>query len=159
MESGDGVLNVTLFLFVSLLGIAVILYASLKGKPDPTGNQQDNELAASLQDFMEEFEKENSYLMQTIGNLQADLKIETEKNRERIEELEEKLEQLSQKSKSKKSAKKPEATPAIVFNEHYSRVVMMAKEGRTSAQISKDTGIGMGEIQMILSLVKQGNAI
>ncbi|MFC4768814.1 DUF6115 domain-containing protein [Effusibacillus consociatus] len=148
-----------MFLFVSLLGIAVVLYGILKGKQETSDNSQDKELEASLHAFMDEFEKENQYLIDTIQQLQAELRQETAANRERIGQLETKIERLGQASGAQKTVEQPEATPAIVFNEHYSRVVMMSKEGRTPEQISKDTGIGMGEIQMILSLVKQGNAV
>ncbi|GAX90551.1 DUF6115 domain-containing protein [Effusibacillus lacus] len=152
-------MDLKMFLFVSLLGIAAILYAVVKGKPDAAGISRDKELETSLQAFMDELERENEYLIQTIKQLQTDLQNETAENRERIAELEARVDQLEQKSKSRKTTKKTETTPAIVFNEHYSRVVTMLREGRSPEQIAKDTGIGMGEIQMITSLIKQGDAV
>jgi hypothetical protein len=149
-------LDITVFLFVSLLGIAAILFGVLRGKTEAGDRKENQELATSLQAFMDEFEKENAYLIRTVEQLKAELKRETTVNREQIQELAAKIEHLSQNGKTEKLVEE-EATPAIVFNEHYSRVVVMAKEGRTPEQISKATGIGLGEIQMILSLIKQEN--
>lgn len=151
-------MDIKLFLFVSLLGIGVVLYAALKGKPEPEHAPPDKELETSLQEFMDELEKENQYLLQTIEQLQSGLKREIAADRERIAKLEEKVERFLERSGNRETAREPEAAPTLVFNEHYSRVVTMAKEGRTPEQISKDTGIGMGEIQMILNLVKRENA-
>ncbi|BCJ85290.1 DUF6115 domain-containing protein [Effusibacillus dendaii] len=153
-------MDLSVFLFMSLLGIGVILFAVLKGKQESVPHLVDKDLEESLQAFMDEFEKENQYLLQTIKQLETKLQRETEENREKLEELEAKVEFLStQGRETKRSVKDSEPTPAIVFNEHYSRIVTMWNEGRTPEQIAKQTGIGMGEIQMILSLVKQGNTV
>ncbi|WP_018132533.1 hypothetical protein [Effusibacillus pohliae] len=150
-----------LFLFITLCGIGIVLYAAVKGKPDAVGASH-RELEASLQAFMDELEKENQYLIDTIEKLQSELQSEINLNRRRIEQLEAKIAEFQLQGGTDRGRSVPqplEAMPALVFNEHYSRVVTMIKEGRAPEQIAKDTGIGLGEIQMICNLIKQGNAV
>lgn len=147
-----------LFLFVSLLGVAMILYAVTRGKNQSAALTADKELEITLHEFMDEFEKEHKYLLQSMQDLQQQMKHESQMNREQFAEVEAKFAALPRR-KTSKAAADAETIPTVVFNERYSRVVEMAREGRSPEQISKDTAIGLGEIQTVLNLAKQGNAI
>lgn len=147
-----------LFLFISLLGVAMILFAATRGKNQTAALTADKELEITLHEFMDEFENEHKFLLQSIQDLQQQMKVESQITSDRFAEIEAKLAELP-KRKNSKAAAAEQTIPTVVFNERYSRVVEMAREGRTPEQISKDTAIGLGEIQTVLNLAKQGNAI
>lgn len=145
-----------LFLFVMLLGIGTILYGATRMKKD-TGS--DKELEQTIQAFMDELEEENESLLQTIKEMQEELTRESDLNRKRIESLEAQFNQMKRQNDGQMTPADMEVSPALIFNEHYSRVVAMDREGRSPEQISRETGIGIGEIQMVLNLARQGNGI
>lgn len=144
-----------LFLFMMMLGIGVILFAATRTKSEAA----DKELEKTIELFMDEFERENESLLKTVKQLQQDLKNEIELQSKRIEIIEDQVQGLQQHNIAAAQQEQPEISPALVFNEHYSRVVEMDREGRTPEQISKETGIGLGEVQTVLNLAKQGNAV
>jgi cell division septum initiation protein DivIVA len=139
-----------------VLGIGTILFAATRMKSDTV---PDRELENTIQAFMDEFDQENESLLATIKQLKEELNRETDSNRKRIEALEGRIGQLLKAAEEKPGLSGEEVGPALIFNEHYSRVVAMEREGRTPEQIAKETGIGIGEIQMVLNMVKQGNSL
>lgn len=145
-----------LFIFVIMLGIGTILFAATRMK---SATAPDRELENTIQAFMDEFDRENESLLATIKQLKEELKQETDLNRKRIEALEGRMGHLLNAMEDMRGVSKEEVGPALIFNEHYSRVVAMDREGRTPEQIAKETGIGLGEIQTVLNMVRQGNSL
>lgn len=45
--------------------------------------------------------------------------------------------------------------PSFAFNEKYARVVELHRAGQNSEQIARETGIGLGEIQLVIDLAKR----
>lgn len=144
-----------LFLFVMTLGIGTILYAATRMKGETAS---DKELEQTIQAFMDELEEENETLLQTIKEMKEELSRESDLNRNRIESLEVQFNQMIRQIDGQTTSEM-EVSSALIFNEYYSRVVAMDREGRSPEQISKETGIGIGEIQVVLNLVRQGNEV
>jgi small-conductance mechanosensitive channel len=164
-----------LYLYVALIGIAFVLIAFTRTKPSAASaapppevaKQQERELREALDEFMNELEQENARLIDSFTNLQVEYKQQfAEQERQilglqgRIAELEARLTKVEQMPPVHEAPTAP-ATPTAMptgstgfaFNEKYARVVELLKQGQTPEQIARFTGIGIGEIQMVIGLI------
>ncbi|MDB5084067.1 MAG: hypothetical protein JWN30_953 [Bacilli bacterium] len=142
-----------------ILGIIIIGYGitrSSKTKAHPPGilqtGQQDLQLG--LQDFMDELEKSNLELIDTVHQLQNDLKRESDINRKRIEKLEQRIEWFEQRAETE-----IEPEPAqFALAGAYAQVAKLRREGLSLAEIARKLGMGIGEVELAMRFSLEGEA-
>lgn len=174
-----------LYLYVALIGVVLVLFALTRnGKRVPPSTDVastataslaqatlERELHATLETFMNELERENAHLLQTLSQLQQESQQQFTQQQDmfraleqRVEHLESRLEEqalLLETETAEISAQSPEpeveepSKPAFAFNEKYARVVELSRQGQTAEQIARETGIGLGEIHFVLGLAKR----
>lgn len=158
-----------LYLYVALIGIGFVLFALTRTKakaiPPSSGNpQQERELKAALDEFMNGLEAENARLLDSFTRLQIEYKQQFGAQQgqidalvERVAELEHRLTEalerpLSAPAPEPAAPPAPAAVPGFAFNEKYARVAELIRQGQTPEQIARFTGIGIGEIQLVIGL-------
>lgn len=158
-----------LYLYVALIGIGFVLFALTRTKAQTvsqaTGTpQQERELKAALDEFMNGLEEENARLLDSFTRLQVEYKQQFGTQQQQIEALTERVAELesrltdveTQPSSPPVSEPKvstaPTAVSGFAFNEKYARVAELIRQGQTPEQIARFTGIGIGEIQMVIGL-------
>ena len=159
-----------LYLYVALIGIGFVLFALTRTKAKTVSQaashpqSQERELKAALDEFMNGLDEENARLLDSFTRLQIEYKQrigeqqgQIEALSERVAELESRLADVEQQPPSRpvpELAAPPvaAAVTGFAFNEKYARVAELIKQGQTPEQIARFTGIGIGEIQMVIGL-------
>lgn len=159
-----------LYLYVALIGIGFVLFALTRTKAktvsQATGTpQQERELKAALDEFMNGLEEENARLLDSFTRLQVEYKQQFGTQQQQIEALIERVAELESRltdvetqpssppvPEQPKVSTAPSAVSGFVFNEKYARVAELIRQGQTPEQIARFTGIGIGEIQMVIGL-------
>jgi hypothetical protein len=164
-----------LYLYVLLIGVGIVLFALTRPKnssaPVAVTQQQpalDHGLRETLDEFMNELERDNARMVDSFVKLQSDYKQKLSTQQQVIQELQSRMSQLEAKIAEQQPVKMEQPAHAtqpedvvplgFMFNEKYAKVVELSQKGLTPEQIAKATDIGMGEIQMVLGLAKrEGN--
>lgn len=135
-----------LYLYVAIIGILLMIYGMTRKTQvaikSPT--IRDDGMLQSLQSFMDELEKSNLELIDTVQKLRRDLEHEIVNNRTRIEELE--------KANSNRMP-----SNEFVLSAPYQQAFQLSEEGLLPWQIAKKLGIGVGELEFALRLKREGN--
>lgn len=162
-----------LYLYVALIAVGIVLFALTRPKhsavpavvPQQRQTAIDHGLKETLDEFMNELERDNARLMDSFVNLQNDYKQKLTNQQQIIRDLQLRMSQLESMitehvATSEKKSSVPESLlqvtpPGFIFNEKYAKVVELSRQGLTAEQIARATDIGMGEIQMVLGLAKR----
>ncbi|TCP58849.1 hypothetical protein EV586_10148 [Tumebacillus sp. BK434] len=182
-----------LYLYVALIGLALVLYALTRTKgtaqapaPDrPAPAAVDQELKDLLDDFMNELERDNVKLIDGFNKLQIEQKEQIASQNKIIRTLEKRIIELETKlaaapqpdlmptqetpaalvsaapapaAVAAATVAEETAKPAFVMQEKYAHVLTLSRQGLTPEQIARDTGIGVGEILLVIGLAKRGEA-
>lgn len=139
----------------------------------------DQELKSAFDEFMNEIERENGRVLQSFNALEQATQKQLADQLHTIRELEVRVEELQgqvaaallhpsmimpaeqdallQTEQPDVPAEEQPATkaPAFMLNEKYANVVLLASLGRSQQEIARETGIGIGEIQLVLGLMKR----
>ena len=178
-----------IYLYVALVGVVLVLFAltrSNKGAAPvaaPTmtagGGMSDLELKKTLDEFMQELDKENVQMLDSFTNLQIEIRQKLDEQQQTIQALELRLSTLADRQDqlekqvaeqqtalmesaaleperlAEPAAPSPQAASAFAFNEKYAKVVELSRQGMTADQIARETDIGIGEIQLVLDLARR----
>jgi len=161
-----------LYLYVALIAIGIVLFALTRPKnsavPAVVPQQQtaiDHGLKETLDEFMNELERDNARLVDSFVNLQNDYKQKLTNQQQVIQDLQLRMSQLESMitehvATSEKQPSRPESLqqvtpPGFIFNEKYAKVVELSRQGLSAEQIARATDIGMGEILMVLGMAKR----
>lgn len=174
-----------LYLYVALIGVVLVLFALTRnGKRVPPTQDVapvataalaqatlERELHATLEKFMNELDRENAHLLQTLSELQQESRHQFANQQETIRALEHRVQHLENKLEEQallleagtveipvqtfEQENEEPSKPAFAFNEKYARVVELTRQGQTPEQIARETGIGLGEIHFVLGLAKR----
>jgi polyhydroxyalkanoate synthesis regulator phasin len=177
-----------LYLYVALIGIALVLFALTRTKESVQATKQhsavpnaavDQELKDLLDDFMNELERDNAKLLDGFTKLQIEHKRQIHEQNGIIRSLEARVAKLEAKLAAPAAPPVPAATtpvapssaeetsapaleaeeavkPAFALQERYAQVISLARQGLAVEQIARETGIGVGEIQLVIGLAKRG---
>lgn len=148
----------------------------------------DQELKDLLDDFMNELERDNVKLIDGFTKLQIEHKEQIASQNKIIRALEKRIVELEAKladapepilqplieapvavEAAVEATSEPavaaeeamlEATakPAFVMHEKYAQVLALSRQGFAPEQIARETGIGVGEILLVVGLAKRGEA-
>jgi hypothetical protein len=136
-----------------------------RGSPD---NQQRRELEASLREFMDWIEKENDAFLEEVDRIRGSVRDEIRSMQETLRRLEERVvflegavrqREQGAASAARKWVTSPAAVPSaerMLFTGKYIQVYRMLQEGIPQEEIAKQTGIGLGEVQLVSELGKRG---
>jgi flagellar motility protein MotE (MotC chaperone) len=168
-----------MYLYVALVGVAFVLYALTRNGKQAGGQAQapalesavlsgvdQGDIKQTLDEFMNELEKDNARLLESFTQLQIEYKRQLAEQQEQIQSLERRLALLEKRAEE---AMPPQAEVASVpvspepeppqagfaFNEKYAKVVELSNQGMSAEQIAKLTEIGLGEIHLVLGLAKR----
>ncbi|MCX7568545.1 hypothetical protein OS242_01005 [Tumebacillus sp. DT12] len=158
-----------LYLYVALIGVGFVLFALTRTKAKTVSQatgapQQERELKMALDEFMNGLEEENARLLDSFTRLQVEYKQQFGTQQQQIEELIERVAELegrltevetqpsSPPVPEPKVSTAPTTVSGFAFNEKYARVAELIRQGQTPEQIARFTGIGIGEIQMVIGL-------
>ena len=178
-----------IYLYIALVGVVLVLFAltrSNKGAASAAastmpagGGLSDLELKQTLDEFMQELDKENVQMIESFTNLQIEIRQKFDEQQQVIQGLERQLSALAdrqdhlekqaaeqQVALSESAASEPEglaepdapsqqAASSFAFNEKYAKVVELSRQGMTADQIARETEIGIGEIQLVLDLARR----
>ena len=178
-----------IYLYVALVGVALVLFALTRSNKEaasaaastmPTGGGlSDLELKQTLDEFMQELDKENVQMIDSFTKLQIEIRQKFDEQQQVIQGLERKLSALADRQEqlekqaaeqqvtlSVSAASEPEqlaepdapsqqAASSFAFNEKYAKVVELSRQGMTADQIARETDIGIGEIQLVLDLARR----
>ncbi|ASS75623.1 hypothetical protein CIG75_11905 [Tumebacillus algifaecis] len=182
-----------LYLYVALIGLALVLFALTRPKgttvaqstdlPTPS-KAVDQELKDLLDDFMNDLERDNVKLIDSFTKLKNEHTEQIAEQNEIIRALEDRVNALEAQlllpmptSPSKASVDAEiessikvsddsadmssdtvveSAKPAFVMQEKYAQVLAMSRLGMPAEQIARETGIGVGEILLVVGLAKRG---
>ncbi len=165
-----------LYLYVALIGVGIVLFALTRSKkpaiPDGIHRPQqsiavDHGLKETLDEFMNELERDNARLVDSFAKLQNDYKQKFSNQQQVIQDLQVRMSEMESMIVQQVSAVDREServiqtseapAPALgfAFNEKYAKVVELSNQGLTAEQIARSTDIGMGEIQLVLGLAKR----
>jgi hypothetical protein len=170
-----------LYLYVALVGVVIVLFALTRAKsassagssvvpaPAAVSTAVDQELKETFDEFMNEIERENKRMLDAFAVLERDMHTKWAGQQDVIRALELRIEELQQQIHETSHAVPPAAaqpmlesaepkTPGFLLNEKYIKVVELANSGLTPPEIARETGIGIGEIQLVLGLVKREEA-
>ncbi|PWK12683.1 hypothetical protein [Tumebacillus permanentifrigoris] len=170
-----------LYLYVALAGVAIVLFALTRAKSassagssvvaTPTGisTAVDQEMKDTFDEFMNEIERENNRIHDTFAVLQRETREKLAGQQDVVHALELRVQELQQQvvelrhrpipavAEAVLESAEPKA-PGFLLNEKYIKVVELSDGGLTPPQIARETGIGIGEIQLVLGLVKREEA-
>ncbi|KEO82960.1 DUF6115 domain-containing protein [Tumebacillus flagellatus] len=176
-----------LYLYVALVGVVIVLFALTRAKSPSAGSSVvpastvpsaavDQELKETFEEFMNELERENNRTLDTFKALERETQAKLAEQQSVIQALEQRLQEVEQKAAAQamlpatpapggtetpptepEPAPEPKA-PSFLVNEKYAKVVELSDRGLTPPQIARETGIGIGEIQLVLGLVKREEA-
>lgn len=185
-----------LYLYVALVGVAIVLFALTRNGNSARGQQKsaeghthvqggqaeiERELRATLNEFMDEFERENARAFQAFTGWQQESRHQLQEQQEIIRSLEQRVADLELKAEEQAAlfmeataelaqlrSAAPENTPEPVtvaavespkptfaFNDKYARVVELSRQGLNAEQIARETDIGLGEIHFVLGLARR----
>lgn len=182
-----------LYLYVALIGFVLVLFALTRnGKKtaQATSSVQaqtvgqsmlEKEVKATLDEFISDFEREQTQLLQTIAELRQDSVQQLHDQQALMQQLEQRLAHLEAKVEeqalqladvqasgwqtvqpevstddAQEHALSPEPPKStFAFTDKYAKVVELYRQGLTAEQIARETEIGLGEIHFVLGLVKQ----
>ena len=180
-----------IYLYVALVGVVLVLFAltrSNKGAVHAAastmpagGGMSDLELKQTLDEFMQELDKENVQMLESFTKLQIEIRQKFDEQQQAIQGLERQLSRLADRqdqlekqaaeqqaalAESVTAAPNPEqlaepdapsqqAASSFAFNEKYAKVVELSRQGMTADQIARETDIGIGEIQLVLDLARR----
>lgn len=191
-----------LYLYVALIGLALVLYALTRTKgtakapvPERTAPAVapavDQELKDLLDNFMNELERDNVKLIDGFTKLQIEHKEQIASQNKIIRTLEKRIVELEAKladaaepivphaaeapvaaeaaveAKSEpvvasvaahEAVPEEPAKPGFVMHEKYAHVLALSRQGYSPEQIARETGIGVGEILLVIGLAKRGEA-
>ena len=174
-----------LYLYVALVGIALVLFALTRAKKQPIqaaepataarAGLSDSELKRTLDEFMSELDRENVKLLDSFTRMQIEVNQQFAEQSHVIQTLEQRVALLEAKQEElallvaaqpvqqpAEETLPPQAEPEPVrpasffaFNDKYAGVVELSRQGLTTDQIARETGIGIGEVQLVLDLAKR----
>ncbi|MBL0388940.1 hypothetical protein JJB07_20290 [Tumebacillus sp. ITR2] len=136
----------------------------------------DQELKNTFDEFMNELERENGRILDSFSNLERETREQLAAQQNVIQALDQRVQELEQLVASQalvpalaaaattdsavvpgtepQAAEQPKV-PGFLVNEKYTKVVELANRGLAEPQIARETGIGIGEIRLVLGLVKR----
>ncbi|MFD2171329.1 DUF6115 domain-containing protein [Tumebacillus lipolyticus] len=179
-----------LYLYVALIGVALVLFALTRTKQmplpqtQPPANSQvvaDQEMKELIESFMNDLERDHHTLLEKFTQLSIEQKQRAAEREDSIRSLEARVEELEAMLAASAGAKAVPAQgvphlqavvpplaatsssrtegqerPAFTANDKYAPVLDFARHGYTPEQIARETGIGIGEIMLVIELAKRG---
>lgn len=136
----------------------------------------DQELKKTFEEFMNELERENSHTLRSFTALERETQMKLAEQQDVIQALEHRLQEVERMLATQAPASQRVASeepvvdlaeqaanlepkaPSFLVNEKYTKVVELSNRGLSPQQIARETGIGIGEIQLVLGLVKREEA-
>jgi DNA-binding NarL/FixJ family response regulator len=141
--------------FIALVGLVFVLYMYVQRRLNNENDSPTPQVETVLESFMNELTLENERLMETIRNMQSAWKDKSAQYENRILILEQRLTDLETRLQGIHHEKEQTGTPVFIVPERYQKIHSLHEEGLSMEQIAKQLGIGIGVVQLVLSLTEK----
>ncbi|MCF6093808.1 DUF2802 domain-containing protein [Microaerobacter geothermalis] len=116
---------------------------------------EQDEIQATLEQFVEEIKQENERLIKAISGIRQKNDLEIKKIQNEVHGIKKEIITLRKGTESEKYTKQRLFSDQLKLLERYEQIFQLKQMGLNSDEIAKRTGMGNGEISLILQLAKQ----
>ncbi|GIM47827.1 hypothetical protein DNHGIG_33760 [Collibacillus ludicampi] len=141
--------------FIALVGLVIVLYMFAQRRLNNENGSSTLQVESALETFMNELTQENERLMEAIRNMQSVWKDKSAQYENRIMILEQRLTELETRLQGFHHEQEQLGAPVFIVSKRYQKILSLHEEGLSMEQIAKQLGIGIGVVQLVLSLTEK----
>ncbi|UOF89381.1 hypothetical protein LSG31_15945 [Fodinisporobacter ferrooxydans] len=146
-----------IILYLALVGVAIFLYALARPGQKQSGGAAELQMQQRFEHVIQKMSAEQSAIAETLHGKIMAMQTAIDSLSEIVKQQEERIKHLSHTERNFESEQTAGAnvTEGLAYSPRHLQVVTLLKNGKDVQTIARETGVGIGEIQLLQRLMRQ----